>query len=210
MDLMDCPGHAAEGLDRIHCYRAGRPGGWNRCGQAAVATLLDYYGLDPFGLRKPVYDPKNGRRHWDPGEVVDCIAREFPPDHLFGLFGTTARRIDAALASYGLKVRVARSRKAAQGRRILSDIKEFASSGSPSIVLLDMGKLGGRPFTAHWAVVCRAEGSAVYLANCGRRPTAVPEERFLSAFRCRFMPRGLNHCAIFAHPPFGAFERFPG
>ena len=71
------------------------------------------------------------------------------------------------------------------------------------IVLLDMGKLGGRPFSAHWAVVYRAEDSFVYLANCHRTPV-VPEDLFLRAFRCRLMLDGFDCCAVFARPGSGS------
>ncbi len=53
------------GIDYLHSYHSSRPRvDWNRCGQAAVAALLDYHRLDPYGLKKPIYDEKDGRRHW--------------------------------------------------------------------------------------------------------------------------------------------------
>ena len=195
--------HPTTDLYHLHSYHSVRlRKDWNRCGQAAVATLLDFHGLDPFSLEKLVHDPKDGCLHWEYGEIVPRIVRKFPPDHLFGLFGTTARQIETALASFGLKPRIARSWNATEGRRILAEIKRSTRSGLPVIVLLDMGKLGGRPFGAHWVVVYRVEGSVFHLANCGRAPT-VPEDRLLRAFRCRFMLGGLNHCAVFVRPPSG-------
>ena len=171
---------------------------WNRCGQAAVATLLDYHGLDPYGLPKPVYDERDCRYHWDDGEIIDSIKEEFPPDHALGLFGTTPGRIRDALTSAGLEAHTASSRRVREGRRIWEDVKRSAAAGLPVIVIMDVGKLGGRPFTAHWGVLYRVHNSTVHLANTGM--SRVPEELFLDAFRCRFMLPAFNHCAVFCRP----------
>ncbi len=160
--------------------------------------MLDYHGLDPYGLPKPVYDERDGRYHWDDGEIIDSIKEEFPPDHALGLFGTTAGRIRDALASAGLEAHTASSPRVREGRRIWEDVKRSASAGLPVIVIMDMGKLGGRPFTAHWGVLYRVQHSTVHLANTGM--SRVPEELFLGAFRCRFMLPAFHHCAVFCRP----------
>jgi hypothetical protein len=69
----------------------------------------------------------------------------------------------------------------------------------PVIVAMDMGRLGGRPLSAHWGVVYRIDYSGVYLANT-KNVTKVPEARFLRAFGCWFMPPRFHHCAVFARP----------
>jgi hypothetical protein len=195
------PGMAGEGIDYLHSYYSSRPRlDWNRCGQAAIATLLDYHGLDPYGLRKPIYDEKDGRHHWVDGEIIDRICEEFPPNHLFGLFGTTPRQLARALRSAGLEANWAASRDEGEGcRRIWEEVKRAVAAGLPVITIMDMGKLGGRPLTAHWGVVYRIEDSIVHLANT-RNITVVPEARFLRAFKCWFMPPYFNHCAVFARP----------
>lgn len=107
------------GIDYLHSYYSLRPYvDWNTCGQAAVGTLLDYHKLNPYGLEKSVYDARDGRYHWDDGEVVDRIRRDFPPDNLLGLFGTTGGRIRDALVSSGLEARAASSRDTGKGLRI--------------------------------------------------------------------------------------------
>lgn len=184
----------------VHSYYSSRPYvDWNKCGQAAVATLLDYHRLDPYGLEKSVYDARDGRYHWDDGEVIDRITADFPPDYFLGLFGTSGRRIRDALVSGGLEAESVSSRDAREGRRIWEKVKRSANEGLPATVIMDRGKLGGRPFTAHWGVVYGVEDSTVHLANCKGLNT-VPEARFLRAFRCGFMPPGFNHCAVFSRP----------
>lgn len=187
-------------IDYLHSYYSSRPYvDWNKCGQAAVATLLDYHGLNPYGLEKPVYDARDGRYHWDDGEIVDRIKADFPPDYFLGLFGTSGGRIRDALVSGGLEAESVSSRDDSAGRRIWEEVKRSVSAGLPVIVIMDRGKLGGRPFAAHWGVVYRVENSTVRLANCKNCDT-VPEARFLRAFHCGFMPPKFNHCAVFSRP----------
>ncbi len=165
-----------------------------------MATLLDYHGLDPYGLKRPIYDEKDGRRHWADGEIIDRICEEFPPDHLFGLFGTTPGQLAKALRFTGLEVSWAAStNKEKRRQKIWEEVKRSVEAGLPVIVAMDMGKLGGRPLTAHWGVIYRIEDSIVHLANT-KNITMVPEARFLSAFECWFMLPRFHHCAIFARP----------
>jgi hypothetical protein len=173
---------------------------WNRCGQAAVATLLDYHGLDPCGLKKRIYDERDGRYHWVDGEIIDRICEEFPPNHLFGLFGTTPGQLAKALQSAGLHASWTASRDKGEGRqKIWEEVKRSIEADLPVIVAMGVGKLGGRPLAAHWGVIYRIEDSTVHLANT-KNITMVPEARFLRAFECWFMLPRFHHCAVFAHP----------
>lgn len=165
-----------------------------------MATLLDHHELDPYGLRKPIYDEKDGCYHWADGEIIDRICEDFPPDHLFGLFGTTPGQVVKALRCAGLKANLAASRDEGEGRQtIWAEVKRSVKVGLPVIVTIDMGKLGGRPLSAHWGVIYRIEASDVRLANT-KSITTVPEARLLLAFECWFMPPYFNHCAVFARP----------
>lgn len=185
------------GIQYPHSYYSSRrPVDWNRCGQAAVATLLDYHGRDPYGLPRPEHDERDGRRHWHDGEVIDRISADHPPDQLFGLLGTTGRRISRALEANDLVTSVASSPSKHEGRYIWERVKRSVRAGLPVIAILDRGKLGGRPLAAHWGVVYRIEGSSVHLASTSGVHT-IEEITFLEAFRCRFMPCSSRHCAIF-------------
>jgi hypothetical protein len=173
---------------------------WNRCGQAAVATVFDYHRLDPYGLNKPIYDENDGHCHWADGEIIDRICEDFPPDHLFGLFGTTPGQLGKVLRSAGLEASWAASTNTGKGRQqVWKEVKRSVEAGLPVIVSMDMSKLGGRPLSAHWGVIYRIGDSYVHLANT-RNITMVPEGRFLRAFECWFMLPRFHHCAVFAHP----------
>ena len=189
---------AAGGIEYLHSYYGSRPVvDFNKCGQAATATVLDHHGLNPYGLERPVYDANDGRYHWRDGYIIDQIKKRFPPDNFFGLFGTTGAWIANALAQAGLEARVAHSADVGVGREIWEDAKRWANAGFPVVVIMDRGKLGGPPFVAHWGVVHNVAGSRVHLANTKGTPV-VSEARFLRAFRCRFMPAEFNHCAVFS------------
>jgi hypothetical protein len=183
------------GLRYLHSYHASRPEDWNRCGPAAAATLLDHHGLDPYGLERPVYDPRDGRHHWRDGRVIDRISGDFPPDKLFGWLGTTGDRLRDVLSHAGLEARAVRS--AGTGRGTWAEVEESVSAGDPVAVMLDLGELGGRRFAAHWAVVHGMRGSVVRLANCRGR-SRVAKGDLLRAFRGRMVPAGFRHCAVFA------------
>ncbi len=188
----------AREIDHLHSYYGSRPiVDFNKCGQAAVATVLDHYGLDPYGLERPVYDANDGRYHWRDGQIIDQIKHRFPPDNFFGLFGTTGAQIANALAYAGLETRVTYSADADTGGEIWEEVKRWANEGFPVVVIMDRGKLGGPPFVAHWGVVYKVAASRVHLANTKGMPV-VSETRFLRAFRCRFMPDQFNHCAVFS------------
>ena len=187
----------------MHPYYSSRPRvDWNRCGQAAVAAVLDHHGLNPYGLKKPAYDESDGRHHWEDGEVIDRISEEFPPDHLFGLLGTTPDQLARALEFGGLEASWASSRAEDHERAIWETVKRSVAAGLPVMVIMDSGKLGGRPLAAHWGVVYRIEDPTVYLANT-RNVATVLEARFLRTFKCWFMPPRFNHCAVFARPKIG-------
>ena len=185
----------------MHACHSSRPWvDWNRCGQAAVATLLDHHGVDPYGLRKPIHDEKDGCHHWEDGEIIDRICERFPPNHLYGLFGTTPGQLVKALRFAGLEASWVASTDERGGRqKVWEKMKRSVEAGLPVIVIMDMGKLGGRPLGAHWGVVYRIEDSNVYLANT-KSVTVVQEVCFLCAFRCWFMPPRFHHCAVFARP----------
>jgi hypothetical protein len=168
-----------------------------------VATLLDYHRLDPYGLRKPIYDEKDGCYLCEVGYILDRICEGFPPNHLFGLFGTTPGQVAKALRSAGLEANWAASRDEGEGRQeIWAEVKRSVEAGLPVIVSMDMSMFGGRPLSAHWGVIYRIEDSDVCLANT-KSVTTVPEARFLRAFKCWFMPPYINHCAVFARPKTG-------
>ena len=83
-------------INNLDAYANYRPDvDWNTCGQAAIATILDYHKVDPFGL------PRSGGR-WRDGDIIDALKNDgMGPDVIFGR-GTSPPRIQEALQKYGL------------------------------------------------------------------------------------------------------------
>ena len=166
-----------------------------------MATVLDYHRLDPYGLNKPIYDENDGHRHWADGEIIDRICADFPPDHLFGLFGTTPGQLGKVLRSAGLEVSWAASTNIGKGRQqIWEEVKRSVRSK------LARHSLYGHEQAWRSSLECplgrdlpSREIPYVHLANT-KNIAMVPKARFLRAFECWFMLPRFHHCAVFAHP----------
>jgi len=168
--------------------RGTRPGiDWNTCGQAAIATLLAYAGLGPFANAAAPED----------GAAIDAVARHFPPDMPLGL-GTTAWRIAAALRAHGLDAtHVHGGWFGVHAGDVLARVAAHADAGRPVPVCVSARALGPAPHgSAHWAIVLGVRDGHVQLGNAGI--AEMPVERFIAAWRCRWLPYGHNAAAILA------------
>lgn len=86
----------------MHFYANHNTDQWNKCGQAAAATLLDHAGLNPLGLPLIFYDPADRRNHAENDTFVDGLAAKYPPDVAFGLAGTSPQRLAQILTASGM------------------------------------------------------------------------------------------------------------
>jgi len=77
-------------ISYLHSYVNDRPDtDWNTCGTAAIATIADYWGRNPYSLSRKESDGRDGLWYWDDGEAIDAIKNGgFGPDVVFG-WGTT-------------------------------------------------------------------------------------------------------------------------
>jgi hypothetical protein len=169
----------------VRVFRNARPCDGNTCGQAAVATVLAYFGVEPWS-RPGITD----------GDAIDRVSEEFGPDVPFGL-GTSAPRVAAALRHFGLEVELVHS--GIVGKRVRSSLRAlegYLSRGIPVPVCIDDGLLGGRPWAAHWAVATAIGDARVTLGNAGDERLAL--DRFLASWRCRHLPWPHHHCAVLA------------
>ncbi|CAA9553506.1 MAG: hypothetical protein AVDCRST_MAG73-3020 [uncultured Thermomicrobiales bacterium] len=182
----------------LHCYVNSRPDlDWNTCGQAAVATIADYWGKNPYNLARAERDGRNGLWYWDDGEAIDAVKDGgFGPDVVFG-WGTTGGRIRDALRAYRLWAEVGHSGAFFWGwEDQWRKLRSYLANNRPVPVLVDMGRLGGSAFVHHWAIAYRIADGRVYLGNCSRNP-APTESQFLSAWQSPALPYGFNHCGVY-------------
>lgn len=188
---------AGAGLDYLHSYFSTASAGSNICGQAAIATVLDYYGLDAYGLPRDRQDPRDGRLHWDNDAIIRKIASQFPPDVLWGLMGSSKELIVQALRNFGFRAQAGYSGVGSLGWGDQWEaMKRWVAAQLPVIALLDTGAIGGDFGQAHWVVVYRIDGNDVTVANWVRLPV-IPVDQFLHAWHCQFLPLGSNHCGVY-------------
>ncbi len=191
-------GVALDLVPYVHGYYNNQNTGGNACGQAAIATILDYHNYNPYNLPKPVYDSADGKYHFDNDAIINRIRAQFGPDIVAGLLGTSGGRIADALRAYGMRATCSYSGAATAGwDRIWASVKNWVSANHPVICIIDCGKIGGTPFTAHWAVVYNISGGRVHFANWGSPSSSLTEAEFTAAWHCWFLPPGFNHCTIF-------------
>lgn len=191
-------------LNTLFAYRNTRPDkDWNTCGQAAMATILDFHKIDPFGL------PRNSAGHWNDGQIIDALINDgMGPDVVFG-WGTTPTRLAEALGRYGLGVTATsfipffpRSRS-----QLFADLRELLARDLPVPVLVSVSELGVPvPFGAHWPVAFKVENNRVHLAACPWNPTPTITQ-FISAWHAWFLPMGMNWASVRAVP--SAAQRWP-
>jgi len=182
----------------LHAYVNSRANvDWNTCGTAAIATISDYWGRNPYGLPRTVYDWRAGRYYWNDGQAIDAVKNAgFGPDVVFG-WGTTAGRISDALRSYGLNASVGYSGFFSWGwENLWQSVQNYLYWNRPVPVMIDLGAIGGPAWGVHWAIAYKIEGGRIYLGNCGWNPTP-PVNDFLNAWHCWFLPYGFNHAAVY-------------
>ncbi len=138
-------------ISRIRPFYNSEVANWTRptqnaCGSAAIATLMDYWGKVPTGMK--------------PTEIVRNIynSEDGAPDLLFGILGTSIERVGDYQINRGLK---------ANGynieRKTISSIdgkfdwlRGWVDAGYPVAVIIDDGPIGS-PNCAHWAVVVQMD-----------------------------------------------------
>lgn len=187
-------------LSSFYAYVNGRPGvDKTTCGQAAIGSMLDFHGKDPFDLPET-----NG--HWRSGEIIDALKNAgYGPDVLGGVFGTSPGRIRDALRAYtvpGVKSGSSGlffSGWADEWNRLLAYVYY---SALPVPVLVVASGLG-----AHWPIVWKMERTGsemmLYLANWSSTwgPTPMRQSDFLTRWACGHLPLGFNHAAVYCGRP---------
>ncbi len=118
------------------------------CGQAAAATILTHHGKLPDAAEAP--------------EVMVALERDYPPDQLFGLFGTGRRQVERICQENHLPLREI------QGEE---ELRLCLRQRRPVVVML--GVSAGQLFHrfdlpgGHWMVAFGYDADRIYLSNWG-------------------------------------------
>lgn len=134
----------------------------NGCGQAAVACVLNFHCKLP------------------PGLDVDDIYSKYPPNVMWGAFGSSPNLIEQMCKGYGLNT----YRYCNNEQQGPTQLKNDIAARKPTIVMLDLGKLGQSWNTYHWAVAYGYDQQSIYLANMGRVGYKEDWGSFMEAWHC--------------------------
>lgn len=160
--------------------------GWNTCAQAAAAAMFAPLALGPFA----------GDASPTTAAAIASLTRSHPPDMPLGL-GTSAFGLARLLADHGYRVSIVHGSLFSRRREAtLAQVARHCATGWPVPVCLDDGRLGGRAFEAHWALLREVHPDHVTLELA--RSRQLPLEHFLEAWACRHLPYTHNHCALLA------------
>lgn len=156
------------------------------CGEAAAACVIEYYA----GLgRMPSPFPAGSN-------PADDVYQKYPPDAQIPnvlSFGTTPGRIEDVFRAYGLQTNRWCNNESG-GRQTL---QQELAQGRPTPVIVDMGKLGGSAFNAHYPVAYGFDESNIYVTNwiIGPQKTSWSWDTFMPAWQAWFIPGGDFHWA---------------
>jgi hypothetical protein len=155
---LDLPQSAPEGFKGIeeilkveYVNEDGKLSKYN-CGQAAVATLIQFYQRDREG-------------------VMEWLEKEHPPNVLFGYLGTTRRRVERGLRAAGLRPYTIHG---------VDALKKSLDDGKPGIFTYQfelMKVLGVSIPTAHWMVAFGYNDEYVFVTNWWKH--RIPWDEFL-------------------------------
>lgn len=170
----------------------------NTCGQAVIASAVDYFGINPYKLQKRA--GADGRYHFIPDEILGNVYRDFGPNWPVMNTVTVRETIMAAFSRYGLKSSEAYPPAFSNGEDAKEWITEWISKYRlPVIVLLDQGsKMFGsniKNFTPHWCTVFAYDNTYVSVATWEEIIT-VSWQDFMDAWHCWFLPYPNNYYAL--------------
>ncbi len=188
-------------LNYLHGYVNAAPPRPNCCGQAAIATAIDYLGLNPYNLDASVFDPNDGQNHWDNDTVVNDIQDQYPDRWAIaiGEVGMFPQDVSDALTQLSGATCPVYWAGDGDWQTQWNALQSRLVNGWPTIVLLDAGALGNIPFSGHYVVAYNYDdANGVCITNSG--PVGgnpwIGTDAFLKAWACHAYPPGFNHILI--------------
>jgi hypothetical protein len=121
----------------------GTPDTNRACGQAAIATILTYYGIKPK----------------DTGySVINEVYSRYGPDIAWGILGTSWQQMGRALSGYGVPYNWYSGE---------AGLRNALNQSKPCIVMLDVGAIPeeGWGWGGHWVVAYGYDAYNIYLTN---------------------------------------------
>lgn len=188
---------ALVGLPNFFCYNNYQAQSYNTCGQAVIASYVDYLGKNPYSLSKS-YRGHDGNMHFDPNQILSNVFKDFGPNWPWQNGVTVRETIMAAFKQYGISNNEWYPGAFSNGQDSKTELVNWISNYRlPVTVLLDAGKpwLGGNNYSLHWCIVYGFDNSNVYIATWEQTLT-VSWNDFMDAWHCWFLPYPNNFYQI--------------
>lgn len=175
------------------------------CGQAAIASLFDYYNVSPYSLQRTQMSQVDGKNHY-PNTLVEHVMKDHPPASILNFRFTTREIILHALKSRGISTSESYAAAFGDGTTEWSNLKKWLlKQRRPVLVLIDLHDLskksnvmGNYPnwYALHWAFVYGFTNTHVQISSW-ERTFSVPIEAFMAGWHCKGLPYPNNFYAIY-------------
>lgn len=180
-----------DGLPRLYSYDNVNE---SSSGQAALATLADYYGKNPYNLQRSVRGKgpgDDGNLHFDNAAFVGAIEQRFPStDILPRVKAMTRETMLRAFETFGLRTDEGYPGAFSDGEEAQGWLVDWIQRHrEPILVLVDMfaaeRAFQGAPwFTYHWGIVHAVDAQCVHLASW-HTSVPLPWRDFMNAWQCK-------------------------
>lgn len=170
----------------------------NTCGQAVIASLLDFLDKNPFELSRDFHSPIDDRHHYAPDEVLTKVVERFGPNWPIKGGMTVRKQIKRALTAFGIEFTEIKHPFLTPPKEAINRlICHVSSQQMPAIVLLDAHQLDKKAsrFTLHWAIVYAFDTRHVHIATWGKN-IAVTWQTFIKSWRCKWITYPYNYYQI--------------
>lgn len=155
------------------------------CGQAAIATMLDYFDRSPFKLKR-VVPGQDGRLHYDNTAFVGAITHRYPPTNYVAFKASPPELIVEALNGFGLHATRVLPPDGQAGDWARRELETWlARARHPLLALIDMQKwMPQAPwYSMHWAVIYACGPKGVSVASWHENHQ-IDWSVFMSAWHC--------------------------
>jgi hypothetical protein len=172
----------------------------NTCGIAAICSIVDYYGLNPFGLQRSVRGFDN-RMHFNNHEFLSKMLFQFPLTMVFSLKFTKGEQILKALRHFGIRCEEAYPAAYSNGEEVKTSLVDHIKKRKrPVIALVDLKDMGltKEDWQLHWGIIFDCGNAGVSLASW-HEVYQVNWPHFMNGWHCKNLPYPNNFYHIYIY-----------
>lgn len=170
----------------------------NTCGIAAICSVVDFYDLNPFGLKRTVKGPDN-RLHYNNQEFLSKMLSLFPLTTVFNLKFTKGEQILQALRYFGIRCEEAYPEAFSNGEDVkINLINYLQQKKRPIIALLDLKDMAltSENWQLHWGILFNCGNSGISMASW-HEVYRISWDNFMHGWHCKNLPYPNNFYHIY-------------